>query len=155
LVAANPIGDIATPNGHLWAAPFETDNEFGGAGVDTATRLARPHHSAKVAAMMAVSERANTTIAIVATDAPLTKAQCQRLAIASHDGIARAIVPAHSPMDGDLVFAVSMGGSDGPDPDLSALCHAASMCLTRAIGRAVVAAVPAPDDLLPCWTPPT
>ncbi len=152
LVVANPVGDVTTPNGHLWAAPFETAGEFGGHTPDLATGLALPHNSAKVAAMMAHSERANTTIAIIATDAPLTKAQCQRLAIAAHDGIARAIVPAHTPMDGDTIFALSTTQQGDAAPDLAALCHAGAMCLTRAIGRAVVAATPAPHDLLPCWS---
>ena len=154
LVVANPMGNIATPNGHLWAAPFETGGEFGGTRPDAAIGLARPHKSAKIAAMMAKGERANTTIAIVATDAPLSKAQCQRLAIAAHDGIARAIVPAHSPMDGDLVFALSTGNAERTEPDLNALCHAAALCLTRAIGRAIASATPARGDILPCWTPP-
>lgn len=100
--------------------------------------------------MMAGGERANTTIAIVATDAGLTKAECQRMAIAAHDGIGRAIVPAHSPMDGDLVFGVATGAPGG-DHDLAAICHAAALCLTRAIGRAVTSATPAAGDPLPCW----
>ena len=57
----------------------------------------------------APQERANTTIGIVATDAALTKAQCHRLAVAAHDGIARAVVPAHTPFDGDLLFALATG----------------------------------------------
>jgi len=57
--------------------------------------------------MLAMAPRTNTTIAIVATDARLTKAECARVATAAHDGIGRATVPAHSPMDGDLVFALS------------------------------------------------
>ena len=154
LVAANPLGNVATPSGHLWAAPFETDGDFGGTAPTPDTGLARTHESAKLAAMMAHAERANTTIAIVATDAGLTKAQCQRLAIAAHDGITRAVVPAHTPMDGDLVFAVSTTDPD-PQADLSAIGHAAAMCLTRAIGRAITAATPAPGDLLPCWSPPS
>jgi L-aminopeptidase/D-esterase-like protein len=53
--------------------------------------------------------RTNTTIAVIATDAKLDKAECKRLAIAAHDGFARAIWPSHTPMDGDLIFAVSTG----------------------------------------------
>src|SRR5438045_3017253 len=52
---------------------------------------------------------ANTTIAIVATNAPLTKAGCRRFAIMAQDGLARAIRPAHTPFDGDTVFALSTG----------------------------------------------
>jgi len=154
LVAANPVGNVATPDGHLWAAPFETGGEFRGTSPSPQTGLARLHQSAKMAAIRAQAERANTTIAIIATDAGLTKTQCQRLATAAHDGIARAVVPAHTPMDGDLVFALSTAAPD-PEADLAALCHAAAMCLTRAIGRAVTHARPAPNDLLPCWQAPT
>ena len=150
LVAANPLGNVAAPDGALWAAPFETAGECGGLRPTGATGLARVHQSAKLAAMMAHAERANTTIAVVATDAGLTKAQCQRMAIAAHDGITRAVVPAHTPMDGDLIFALSTADPD-PAADLSLIGHAAAMCLTRAIARAVLAATPAPGDLLPCW----
>lgn len=156
LVVANAIGNVATPDGHLWAAAFEHGEEFGGSKADTAKGLAGPQPNAKLAAMQlsaGEADRANTTIAIIATDAPLTKAECQRLAIASHDGIARAIVPAHTPHDGDLVFAVS---TKDPTPqsnvDLTDVCHAGAMCLTRAIGRAVFHATPAEGDLLPIWT---
>jgi D-aminopeptidase len=95
----------------------------------------------------------NTTIAIVATDAPLTKAQCQRLAVAAHDGIARAVVPAHTPMDGDLIFGLSTGTGDMvDDPTLASLGNAAAHCLSRAIARAIYHATPESGDLLPCWS---
>jgi D-aminopeptidase len=151
LVITNPIGHVATRDGRLWAAPFEMEDEFGGLTPTAVTGQATAHNSRKVAAMMAAVERANTTIAIVATDAGLTKAECQRMAIAAHDGIGRAIVPAHSPMDGDLVFGIATGAA-GSDHDLAAVCHAAALCLTRAIGRSVTTATPAPRDLLPCWS---
>ena len=107
LVAANPMGSVTTPGDrHFWAAPFEIGDEFGGLGPDPASGLGRALDRRKVTAML---EHANTTIAIVATDAALDKAQCQRVAIAAHDGIARACVPAHSPSDGDLVFAAATG----------------------------------------------
>ena len=93
----------------------------------------------------------NTTIAIVATDAPLTKAECTRLAIAAHDGMARALVPSHTPFDGDLVFALSTGRSSATaDPIL--LGHAAATCLARAIARGVYLASEEPGDLLPTWS---
>ncbi|MEL7097702.1 MAG: P1 family peptidase [Pseudomonadota bacterium] len=151
LVAANPMGSVTTPGDkHFWAAPFEVDGEFGGLGTDPNTGLGRSLESRKMSAML---ERANTTIAIVATDIDLTKAQCQRVAWAAHDGIARACVPAHSPGDGDLVFAISTGAQPmkAPERDLALIGHAAAVCLTRAIARAVYHATPAPDDLLPCW----
>jgi len=158
LVAANPVGSVTTPGDrHFWAAPFEIDGEFGGLGPDSGSGLGRTLDSLKTIHMPASDEldtdRANTTIAIVATDAALSKSQCQRMAVAAHDGIARAVVPAHSPADGDLIFALSTGSHDaGSEPDLSALGHAASLCVARAIGRAVFHARPAPGDLLPCWS---
>ncbi|MGC1502519.1 MAG: P1 family peptidase [Sulfitobacter sp.] len=148
LVAANPVGAVTTPGDkHFYAAPFELNAEFGGMGPDPASGLGLSLESRKTIAM---SQRANTTIAIIATDATLTKAECQRVAVAAHDGIGRATVPAHTPMDGDLVFALTTAGK--PAGDLSLIGHAASLCLARAIARAVYAATPNPDDLLPCWS---
>lgn len=151
LVATNPIGSVTTPGDrHFWASPFEIDNEFGGVGPDTASGLGRDLESRK---MNAFFERANTTIAIVATDMSLDKAQCQRVATAAHDGIARAIVPAHMPGDGDAVFALSTGAKSmlNTDRDLMLIGHAAALCLSRAIARAVYEATPTVGDLLPCW----
>lgn len=154
LVAANPLGSATTPGDqHFWAAPYEIGVEFGGLGPDPASGLGLPLSSRKAQAMgNPPAKHSNTTIAIVATDAALTKAQCQRLAVAAHDGIARAIVPAHTPGDGDLVFGVSTGHRTGPDTDPGLLGHAAALCLSRAIARAIYLATPAPGDLLPCWS---
>ena len=155
LVAANPMGSVTTPGDrHFWAAPFEIGGEFGGLGPDPASGLGRDLTSRKIAAMQGADQmRANTTIAIVATDAALTKAQCQRMATAAHDGIARACVPAHSPGDGDLVFALSTGArAPSDDRALTVIGHAAALCLARAIARAVYLARPAPGDILPCWS---
>ncbi|WP_281990271.1 P1 family peptidase [Sulfitobacter geojensis] len=147
LVAANPVGAVTTPGDkHFYAAPFELNAEFGGIGPDPASGLGMSLESRKTVAM---TQRANTTIAIVATNATLTKAECQRVAVAAHDGIGRATVPAHTPMDGDLVFAMTTNGK--PAGDVSLIGHAASLCLARAIARAIYEATPKPDDLLPCW----
>lgn len=147
LVAANPVGAVTTPGDHhFYAAPFEQGDEFGGLGPDPASGLGLSMESRKMAAMAA---RANTTIAIVATDAALTKAECHRVATAAHDGIARACVPAHTPNDGDLIFALSTGAK--PAADVLLTGHAAALCLTRAIARAVYAATPAEGDIMPCW----
>ncbi len=164
LVAANPVGCVTTPGErHFWAAPFEREDEFGGLGPDRATGLGSPRESHKMAAMLAGPDGTSTTIAIVATDAPLTKAQCHRMAVAAHDGLARAIVPSHTPHDGDLVFALATAGRETTpsagllgtgtvsDVALSDIGHAAALCLARAIARAVFSATPAPGDLLPCW----
>ena len=156
LVAANPLGSATTPGDrHFWAAPFEIDGEFGGVGPDPNAGLGRPQDSRKLAAMKALAgPRANTTIAVVATDAALSKAQCLRVATAAHDGIARACVPAHTPSDGDLVFAAATGtaGAVDQEPLLARIGHAAAVCLSRAIARAVYEARPAEGDILPCWS---
>lgn len=148
LVGANPMGSVTTPGErHFFAAPFEIDGEFGGIGPDPSSGLGVTLESRKATAML---EHANTTIAIVATDAKLTKANCHRVAVAAHDGIARAVVPAHTPHDGDLVFAAATGTKE--IGDVKMIGHAAALCLTRAIARAVFAATPAEGDLLPCWS---
>ena len=144
LVAANPVGSPVTPGGHLFAAPFEIGAEFGGLGPDPA-----PGHAAGRLPLKTDREGEATTIAVVATDARLSKAQAHRMAVAAHDGIARAVVPAHTPLDGDLVFAAATGAREAFD--LPAICHAAATCLSRAIGRAVWEASPAEGDLLPCF----
>ncbi|PWG18651.1 P1 family peptidase [Salibaculum griseiflavum] len=145
LVAVNALGSATVGDGrHFWAAPFEQGDEFGGLGP---ARDFPQQHRTKLDAPR------NTTIAIVATDAALTQAQCTRLATAAHDGMARALVPAHTPMDGDLVFAASTGDRalTAPAGDMLALGHAAATCLARAIARGVHAATPAPGDVCPCW----
>ena len=150
LVAGNPAGSATTPGErHFWAAPFEQGAEFGGLGADPRGGLGTALASRKAAAMRMGG---NTTIGVVATDAALTKAQLRRLAQAAHGGIARAIVPAHTPFDGDLLFAAATGTGAPPD-DLTLLLigHAAGLCVARAVARAVFSAVPEPGDLLPCW----
>ena len=77
----------------------------------------------------------NTTIAVIATDATLTKAQAQRLATCAHDGLARAIRPVHTQMDGDTVFALATGRVD-VDVNQIQLCAAAAEVMARAICNA-------------------
>ncbi|WP_299877003.1 P1 family peptidase [uncultured Sulfitobacter sp.] len=148
LVGVNPVGSVTTPGDrHFYAAPFEMGDEFGGFGPDTASGLGLSTENRKRDAM---SMRENTTIAIVATDATLTKAECQRVAVAAHDGIGRATVPAHTPHDGDLVFAATTARHNAGDVTL--IGHAAALCLSRAIARGVYAATPAAGDLLQTWS---
>lgn len=151
LMIANPIGSVTTPGArHFWAAPFEIGDEFGGLGPDPRSGLGLEMSSDKLTAML---KHANTTIGIVATDAALSKAQCKRMAVAAHDGIGRACVPAHTPMDGDLIFAATTGTHPlaQPDMDLALIGHAAALCVARAIARAIYHARAAPGDLLPTW----
>ena len=101
----------------------------------------------------AINPMANTTIAIVATDAILTKSQAKRMAVAAQDGIARGASPSHTPVDGDLVFSVATGLRPVTDPilDIIHIGHAASICLARAMARAIYLATPAEGDVAPTW----
>lgn len=156
LVAANPTGQVvASEDGHFWAGAFEIDREFGGLGASASPfpleMIART--KADFARDLFTNERANTTIAIVATDAALTKSQARRMAVAAQDGMARAIAPAHTLVDGDLIFGVATGAKALSDQmeDMIALGHAASVCLSRAIARGVYHATPSEGDLFPTW----
>ncbi len=144
LVAVNALGSVTVGDGpQFWAAPWEFGTEFGGLGLPAQFPAAAEPTASKLPG-------AATTIAIVATDAALTQAECQRLAIAAHDGMARGIVPSHTLFDGDLVFAASTGIRTVPDTFL--LGHAAAACLARAIARAIYLATSLPGDLLPAWS---
>ncbi len=147
LVAVNALGAVTMGDGpEFWAAPFEMSGEFGAKGIGRHDPQHEPYPERRPGE--------STTIAIVATDAALTQAQATRMAIAAHDGMARAIVPSHTPMDGDLVFAAATGARALPDPtfDMLRLGHAAAICLARAIARAVYYATPLPGDKLPTWS---
>ncbi len=149
LVVVNAIGSVTAPSGQFWAAPWEIGDEFGGFGLNGPfVPAAEPIPGKRLGEA--------TTIAIVATDAALDKAGLLRMATAAHDGMARAIVPSHTPFDGDLVFAVSTGGRELREPtqDAFALGHAAACTLARAIARGVHAAKALPGDLQPCWSAP-
>lgn len=150
LAAANSLGSVVRGDGPgFWAAPFEFDGEFGGLGEASA---ADPHWEPRLFEPDG-GGNANTTIAVVATDAALSQSEATRLAVAAHDGLARAIVPSHTLFDGDLIFAVSTGARvpDNMHECMFTLCHAASVCLARAVARAVYLAVPEENDTLPTW----
>lgn len=162
LVAVNALGSVTTPGDrHFWAAPFEMNGEFGGLGPDPNGGYVMPDLSLKEEAMKraagaptASDDLQNTTISIVATDMPLSKTQCYRLSVMAHDGMARAIVPSHTPMDGDLVFGVSTGDTAKACSDqaqIATLGAFAANTLARAIARAVYHARPAANDLIPCY----
>ncbi|WP_431780843.1 P1 family peptidase [Streptomyces chumphonensis] len=83
----------------------------------------------------------NTTLAVIATDASLTKAQVQKLAGCAHDGLARAIRPAHLLHDGDTVFGLATGAQGPADVmEVNAILAAGADVLTRAVVKAVLAA---------------
>lgn len=152
LVAANPVGQVTVGDtAHFHAAPHEFNGEFGARGPATAFDPTQMPPTKPTQ-----SEREATVIAIVATDARLTKAQCARLATMAQDGIARAVQPSHAPLDGDVVFAVSTGAlplreSHGATIDLMHLGHLAALCLSRAIARGVYHATEAPGDPRPTY----
>ncbi|MDT2023809.1 P1 family peptidase [Methylocella sp. CPCC 101449] len=153
LVAANAIGSATIGSGpHFWAAPYEQNGEFGGLGLPARIETADLDLVIKGAA---APKPENTTIAIVATDAALTKGGARRLAVMAHDGMSRALRPSHAAMDGDLIFAASTGRA-GKTPDTRdhiEIGQAAADCLARAIARAVFAAAPAPKvpGAKPAW----
>ena len=143
VVAVNSFGSPYAPGtDRFWAAPWEQGAEFGGRGVAAGTGHAGLPPDTKLGdAKLGTGTRANTTIALVATDAALTKAQARRLAVMAQDGLARAIRPAHGPTDGDVVFAVATGqGAPAALPDLLALGTIAGDVLARAVARGVHAA---------------
>ena len=153
LVAVNAIGSATIGDGpHFWAAPYERDDEFGGLGLPQ--RVTGADLQLRLKNAPAPARLENTTIAIVATDAGLTKSQAKRLAIAAHDGIARALRPSHAAMDGDLIFAAATGKAahEAGIADLTEIGASAADCLARAIARAVHAAAPATAaQAKPAW----
>lgn len=151
LVAVNALGSATIGDGHhFWAAPFEEGAEFGGLGSPAESPTAR---QVRTKLGNHTNGPTNTTIAVIATDAILTKAEAKRLAVSAHDGFARALWPSHTPLDGDLVFALATGAS-GRSVTLEEfipLCAAASSTMARAIARGVHDATASPGDLLPVW----
>lgn len=155
LAVANPIGSVFDPRtGELSAARFGLPGEFDldlVAGEQLAGALAAADP------MPAAQPGRATTLAVVATDAPLSKTQCHKLAQVGHDGLARAIHPVHSMFDGDTVFALSTAPApEGTQPGragvlgvdlvtLHQILTAGADTITRAIGRAVLAADAAGD----------
>lgn len=140
LAIVNAVGSVTIGDGpHFWAGAYEIGREFGGHGLPS--RVPAEVHKLRIKGTAPPS----TTIALVATNAWLTKAEAKRLSIMANDGLARAIRPVHAPMDGDTVIAVSM--QDAPlknrTTDLTEIGQAAADCLARAVARGVYeAAVP-------------
>ncbi|TCR63528.1 P1 family peptidase [Bosea sp. BK604] len=149
MVAVNAVGSATIGDGpHFWAAPYERDAEFGGLGWPAAIT------PEDLGLRFKGGTGQNTTIALVATDAALTKAQAKRLALAAHDGLARALRPAHAPLDGDIVFAAATGLSGAPSDafGLTELCATAADVLARAVARGVHAATALPfAGAKPAW----
>ncbi|GAA6526959.1 P1 family peptidase [Intrasporangium sp. DVR] len=143
IVALNAIGSAVDPaTGRPYAAGLGLEGEFSHVGVASPEELAEAVRRAEsLPDRMAGLPAMATTIGVIATDATLTKAQCQKLAGVGHDGFARAIKPVHTPFDGDTLFAMATGAHDPVEAvDLMLLMEAGADCVSRAIVHALLAA---------------
>jgi L-aminopeptidase/D-esterase-like protein len=171
LAVVNSFGSVTLPDrGDFWAWPFERDDEFGGRGTpdfsqeieidkqkktinelpldfDFESPFRQAEHSSKSDSINNKGTDGgvsmNTTLCVVATDAMLSKAQAQRIAIMTQDGFARAIRPVHTPFDGDIVFVLSTGEiplSNSVSYEIARLGMMAGDCAARAIARGVYSA---------------
>jgi D-aminopeptidase len=149
IAAVNPTGSVVVGDGPwFWAAALEQEGEFGSLGWPAKIPPTALIPTTKASALQ------STTPALVATDAALTKAQVWRLAVMAQTGMARAIYPVHTPLDGDLVFAVATGRKPLRDPfiAMSELGAIAANTLARAIARGVYEATPLPfAGAQPSW----
>jgi D-aminopeptidase len=149
LAVVNAAGSAVIGGGPwFWAGAFERGAEFGGHGLP-------PTVPAEALGLRTkAGQHESTTLAVVATDAVLTKPQAKRLAIMAQTGIARAIYPVHTPLDGDVVFAAATGAKDLTDPvlALAELGATAANVVARAVARAVYEAKAlAFPGALPAW----
>ncbi|HEY0292474.1 MAG TPA: P1 family peptidase [Hansschlegelia sp.] len=149
LAVVNALGSATVADGrHFWAAPFELESEFGGIG---------PAADVSQDAWFPASKPmagGHTTIAMVATDAALTKTEARSLAVMAQNGLARALVPCHTPLDGDVVFAAATGHAELSGERVTALTwlgHIAALTLSRAVARGVYEAAGTTPGAQPSW----
>lgn len=137
LVVANAAGSAVDPvAGDLWGSRFRLDGD-----VEVPPLPADRAGLRRRLADAAAPPTLNTTIGVVATDATLTVAQCAKLAGVGHDGLARAIRPAHGMTDGDTLFGLATTTRPAPDlAGLHAILTAGADCVTRSVVHAVLAA---------------
>ena len=146
LIAVNAVGDVVDPADGAVVAGVRNDD---GTLAD-ARRLLLEDLSGPASGAEGPLEGANTTIGVVAVNAPLTKAQAGKVAEMAHDGLARTIYPVHTPSDGDTLFALST--ADGPEARVGRIGALAAEAVARAVLDAVRAAeslpgLPAVRDL--------
>ena len=150
IVINNAVGNPLLNKGPSFLSGYlEINKEFGGYGTssenfDQVIRSKRLPRSIGIAdTFNEISS--NTVIGVVATDAPLSRANLKRLAIMAHDGIAKSLSPAHTPMDGDTIFAISTNQNNNKSEldsiDILAMGSRISDCVARACNRAVYEAV--------------
>jgi L-aminopeptidase/D-esterase-like protein len=152
LAVINAMGSVTVGDGPwFWAAPFEIGGEYGGRGLPSSFTPDMLAMRLKGAA--AANAMENTTLAVVVTDADLTKPQAKRLAMIAQTGFARAIYPVHAPLDGDVLFAVATGEKPiDPLVGLTELGMVAANAVARAIARGVYTANALPfPGALPAW----
>ncbi|MTW16395.1 peptidase T4 [Rhodoplanes serenus] len=149
LAAVNAAGSATVGDGpHFWAGPFEQDGEFGGRGSPATVP------AAALATVTKGLPRTATTLVVVVTDAALGRTHAKRLATMAQDGLARALYPIHTPLDGDIVFAAATGRRILGDPviGLTRLGAVAAHVVARAIARGVYEATALPfPGALPAW----
>lgn len=136
IIAANPVGSPYMPGTRCpWAWPYAQDNEFDGAHPPEGFTWTEPKDS-KLAFLKNAGQ--STVIGAIITDAKLSQKQLKRLAIMAQDGIAMAVQPAHTPLDGDTLFALSVGEKSCESPvALAELGAAAARAVARALMRGV------------------
>jgi L-aminopeptidase/D-esterase-like protein len=152
LAVVNAVGTVTIGEGPwFWAAPFEIDGEYGGRGWPAS--FAPDMLKMRIKGGPGATAVENTTLAVVVTDAILTKPQAKRLAMVAQTGFSRAIYPVHAPMDGDVVFAAATGNRPvEPLIGLTELGMVAANVVARAIARGVYAATALPfPGALPAW----
>lgn len=152
LAVVNAAGSVTMGDTqHFWAAAFEENNEFGGRGLPAAITPQMRVPRFKGAPQPSAVE--NTTLAVVVTDAILTKAQAKRLAVMAQAGFAQSIWPVHAPLDGDVVFAAATCVKPvDPILGLAELGAMASAVTARAIARGVYEATALPfAGAVPSW----
>jgi L-aminopeptidase/D-esterase-like protein len=152
LAVVNAVGSCTVGDGPwFWAAPFEIDGEYGGRGLPPSFRPDMLKMRIKGGAEASPEE--NTTLAVVVTDALLTKPQAKRLAMIAQTGFARAIYPVHAPLDGDVLFTAATGEKPiDPLVGLTELGMVAANVVSRAIARGVYNATALPfPGALPAW----
>ena len=146
IVINNAVGNPLLNEGpHFLSGFLELQNEFGGYGASS-TNYDYILRSKRIPSSLGCSSTfnniaSNTIIGVVATDAPLTRANLKRMAIMAHDGIAKSVSPSHTPMDGDTIFAISTNTNPKKEilenSDILALGSRASDCLARACNKGV------------------
>jgi L-aminopeptidase/D-esterase-like protein len=152
IAVVNAVGTVTVGDGPwFWAAPFEIDGEAGGRGLPPS--FTPDMLTMRLKGGPAATAVENTTLAVIVTDAILTKPQAKRLAMIAQTGFARAIYPVHAPLDGDVVFAAATGEKP-VDPlfGLTELGMVAANVVARAIARGVYEATALPfPGALPAW----